>query len=809
MTNSPTIIIDGYGFVFRAYHVQPSLISTDGTEVGALYGFTAMLIKMLGDFRPEAIAIVFDHGGKNFRHALYQDYKANRPPIDEELRMQLPLVRHAAEALGIKTIEQPGVEADDVIASIVTKLGMEKKHSVIISSDKDLMQLIGEYVVMYDPMKGKYIKESEVMEKFGVQPYKVRDVLALIGDKSDNIPGVPSIGPKTAAELIEQFGSLHELLDNTSLIKQEKRRAVIEEHKNNALLSWELIGLKRELDVNISDLAWSSSSREDFARFIAKYGFKSLAFRAEKLFSSKISQTKEQNISADDMRDIISSTGVIDVCLDNEPVNANKFLPYLVDASVKKITPDLKSLLKFFRMQDDISKFCAIEDLSLMHYAISAGNEQPDLQYWKEDATTKYLELKTQLWKHKALSLYYDIDLPLCKILFEMESNGILVDSRILRDMSHEFAMEISSLEKKIYQLSGVEFNVGSPKQLGDVLFEKMQLPSGKTSAKTQNYSTNVEVLEHLSDLGFEIADHLLKWRELSKLKNTYTDKLPEQINPETGRIHTTFIQNSTSTGRLSSHNPNLQNIPIRSHEGNKIREAFVAKPDHVFISSDYSQIELRILSHIANITPMQEAFASGVDIHKATASHVFGIEEDAVTAEYRRRAKAINFGIIYGISAFGLAKQLSIPKQEAADYIASYFEKYPGIESYMTSTKDFARKHGYVYNIFGRKIYLPTITSANHMMRSFGERAAINAPIQGSAADVTKIAMIEVNKALKSNNLQTKLLLQVHDELILEAPKSELEVVIKLIKPAMENVVSLTTKLLVDVSIGNNWSEL
>ncbi|MES2214878.1 MAG: DNA polymerase I [Pseudomonadota bacterium] len=806
MTTSPTLIIDGYGFVFRAYHVQPSLTSPNGLEIGALYGFTSMLIKILGDFKPSSIVVVFDYGSKNFRHTLYPDYKANRAPLDDALKSQFPLMRLAAKALGLKVIEQEGVEADDVIATIATKLSLEKRQSIIISSDKDLMQLIGDYTSMYDPMKGKYIKEAEVIEKFGVPPSKVRDALSLMGDKSDNIPGVPSIGPKTAAELVGQFGSLHNLLSNISDIKQEKRRNLMEEHKENALLSWELVGLRHDLEVDINHLEWSGPNREEFANYITEYGFKSLALRAEKLFNTKV-QSVEKLMSTDEILADIERSGMLD--LSSCDILPLEFIPYLDDISVKKITPCLKSSLKALSLNTGTADLKAFEDLSLMHYAYSAGNEQPEPDYWKEDAITKYIEQKSQLLKNQALSLYYDIDLPLCRLLHDMECNGILVDKKILQDMSLKFATEISVLESKIYELCGCEFNIGSPKQLGEVLFDKMQLPGGKTTGKTQNYSTNVGVLEYLSESGHEVAGYLLKWRELSKLKNTYTDKLPEQINQDTGRIHTTFIQNSTSTGRLSSHNPNLQNIPIRSSYGNEIRKAFIAKNGHLLISADYSQVELRILSHIANIIPMQEAFQRHEDIHKTTASHIFSIPENEITSEHRRKAKGINFGIIYGISAFGLSNQLGISRQEATEYIANYFIKYPGIQNYMTTTKDFASKHGYVCNIFGRKSYLPTIRSTNHAMRGFAERAAINAPIQASAADIAKMAMLRVSEMIQREKFQTKILLQVHDELIFEAPMEEIELVTPLIKFTMENAACLSTNLVVDVSTGSNWGAL
>jgi DNA polymerase-1 len=862
----PTFIIDGYGFVFRAYHVQPPLSSPSGTPVGALYGFTSMLIKILGDFKPSSVAMVFDGSGKNFRHDLYPEYKSHRPPAPEDLKVQFPLMREAAKAFGFHIIEQKNVEADDVIASLVRKLAREGKKSVIVSCDKDLMQLIGDDISMYDPMKNKYIKEPEVFEKFGVAPSKVRDVLALMGDSSDNIPGVAGIGPKTAAELIERFGSLHGVLEGASEIRQEKRRQAIEGSRGDALLSWDLVGLKEDLDVDITKLLWERPDRATCVNFIAEYGFKSLIPRAEKLFGMDLDQMSlfpsgltrglEESYVTGDSRIKSESDALKELCsmvksgdvvaiylehkrlrfatktaatfLDNLTELPDELLKILVDPGVKKITVNLKRLLKYFAslaldarvsgilpnqtLRSSLSLvrgMQSFDDIALMHYASSAGNQQPPPEYFYRDIFDKYEELERELAQSPALKLYKDIDLLIAILLYKMEQTGILVDKAMLEAMSSDFAAEISQLEEKIYQLCGAEFNIGSPKQLGEVLFDKMKLPGAKISSKAKTYSTGAEILEHLSESGYEVADHLLRWRQISKLKNTYTDSLPKQIDTSTGRVHTTFIQNMTSTGRLSSTDPNLQNIPIRSADGSKIRKAFIAKPGYKLISADYSQIELRLLSHVAQIKTMQDAFRNGADIHAATASQIFKISQEEMTDEYRRRAKAINFGIIYGISSFGLAKQLGIDQKSAGEYIASYFQEYPGIEKYMQDTKEFAHKHGYVENIFSRRHHVPSINSPNHMMRNFAERAAINAPLQGSTADIAKMAMLAVDQAIIESRLDCQMLLQVHDELIFEVAEQDVKTAMPLIQSVMEQVVKLDVPLVVDINFGDNWGQI
>jgi len=882
--NKPLLIIDGYGFVFRAYHVQPPLTSPEGQPVGAIYGFTSMLLKLINDFKPEYAVVVLDSKGKNFRHDLFKEYKANRPPAPDDLISQLQIVQKAAEALNFCVLAKDGFEADDIIATIAKNTTFQGQEAIIISSDKDLLQLMDDKIRIYDPAKSKFISADDVLAKFGVLPNKLREVQALMGDSSDNIPGVKGIGPKTASELINNFGDLEGVYASLDKIKSLRQQELLINYKTQAFLSWQLVGLDTQVDVpkNLDVFAWLNNEELKIVEFITKYGFRSLGKRIENLFNIKIEQHVEQiikpslkleysqskriiinsNDSLSELQDKIEDTGVIGVSFeqrdnynivsialknqiyllnynpqklayvvdlfsyankDSLPIYYNEFIDKLFASfSVKKITSDLKNLYKNF-----IGPLNSFEDLNLMDYCLSAGNKTKSIEeiinYYTANNVDSILStidlsqyfsdcyeaMKTELFNQKTLHLYQTIDLPLCRILHCMEVDGIKINIPYLQKLSTEFQKEIELLEKEIFKFCGEEFNVSSPKQLGQILFEKLKLPFSKISGKSKSYGTGVEILEKLSEDDYGIADLLLKYRHLTKLKNTYTDTLPKQADPRTGRIHTTFLQTSTTTGRLSSNNPNVQNIPIRKKEGNNIRAAFVASSGYKLISADYSQIELRILSHVANIKTLKEAFIKGEDIHKQTASQIFGVKLDEVTPELRRNAKAINFGIIYGISSFGLAKNLNITRKSATDYIAKYFQEYPGIEKYMADTINFAKQNLYVENLLGRRCYIPMINNKNHALRSFAERAAINAPMQSLTADIAKMAMVAIDKKLQVESFKTKMILQIHDELVFEAPLSEVETVAKLVKSTMENIITLDVPTVVDVSCGDNWQEI
>lgn len=916
------ILVDGYGFVFRAYHSMPPLTDSEGTPVGAVFGFTNMLSKLIDKNESDYIAVILDAGSKTFRNDIYKEYKAHRPPAPEDLIPQFPLVRNAVEALGLPAIDMKGYEADDLIATY-TRMATEKGIAVrIISSDKDLMQLVSTNVEMYDPMKSKVIGIEQVEEKFGVAPEKVLDVLSLIGDSADNIPGIPGIGPKIAAELIQRFGSLDETLARAGEVKQNKRRENLIQFTDQAKLSRDLVRLEYNVptEISIEEFAVKKPNYGELIAFANKHGFKSVVSK----FASKVSKEEFAELSSNelnlksksnsnsnnldqvkidplnrvlinkieqledlfreekelkslsihfgvDKKDQIYGVGIainqsviayLSVCEDQkdqgvlfniEDLNSNnqnqnritfrslsKFLNNKVnDPSVLFISDNIKLISKL--LFGGKVCFAAYDDISLMSYVLGAGVHSHSL----EDISKEYLNdisselslkstknlddnkiqevtfnatealvilhkyLKDRLFAEKSVTIYERMEKKLIPVLTEMETKGIFVDSSYLKELSSVFLDKIEQEEKKTYELAGREFNIGSPKQLGEILFEEMGIKGGKKSKKTGAYSTDSGVLEEISAQGYDIATHVLNWRHFSKLKSTYSDSLPKQIQ-EDGRIHTHYSMTSTNTGRLSSHNPNLQNIPIRSVEGNKIRQAFTCKDGYQLISADYSQIELRLLAHIAEIDTLRDAFRQGKDIHSATASQVFGVDINEVSSELRRKAKTINFGIIYGISAFGLANRLGISRSDAANYIDIYFKQYPGILNYMEKTKEFAKNNGYVNTLWGRRCYIKGINDKNGAIRQFSERAAINAPLQGSAADVIKKAMVALDLQLKKRpELQASLLLQVHDELIIEIPKENSEIVGQLVKKAMENVVNISIPLEVEVGIGSHWGEI
>lgn len=922
-------LIDGYGFVFRAYHSLPPLTRKDGTPVGAVMGFTNMLLKMVKGNGADYIAVVFDSGRKTFRNDIYPEYKANRPPAPDDLIPQFPLVREAATAMNVPIIEMVGYEADDIIATYA-RLAREKNYKLtIVSSDKDLMQLVGDDgVEMFDPMKNKVIGVPQVVEKFGVNPDKVLDVLSLMGDSSDNIPGVPGIGPKTAAELIQQFGSLDEVLSRSGEIKQNKRRETIIENADKARLSRQLAALCSEVPLELGEDFSSIKVKEidynQFGEFLQQQGFKSILAKlggkisepspygrgqgegdtTQELFidtrnplpmgegaytartSKNILINNLNNLKEyiDKQKEVVTLSVHIDMAeslrgialkfndSDNLyiPIAAEKkaeqgslfgdsegqrakvegrgeenqladFLkvlaPLLTDKSILKIGHDLRETYKIL-LQNNI-EMQPLDDVMLMSYALGAGAHSHDLQELAErhldgqvnigdDKELAKLQgeqrmefacaranavshlhavLKPRLVNEKCMTIYEILDKPMLPSLAEMELTGICLDIKKLAEQSRAFAEKIIELEKKIFTITGCEFNVGSPKQMGEILFDKMGLDGGKKS-KTGAYSTDVRVLTDLAEAGHEIASLILDWRHFSKLKSTYTDSLPKQVGAD-GRVHTHFHMAATSTGRLSSQDPNLQNIPVRTEEGNRIREAFVSAKGCKLISADYSQIELRLLACVAGIDVLKDAFRKNMDIHAVTASQMFGVPVENVDGDLRRRAKTINFGIIYGISAFGLAQRLGIGRVEAGDYIKKYFLQYPGIEAYMKNTIEFARMHGYVETIFGRKCFINGIADKNGAIRQFSERAAINAPLQGSAADIIKKAMVRIHARLANEGFKTRLLLQVHDELVLEAPENESDKVAEIVKQEMEKAVSLDIPFTASVGIGNNWREV
>ena len=869
----PLLIIDGYGFIFRAYHVQPPLTSPDGRPVGAIYGLTSMLIKLLSDLKPKYAVMVLDRPGKNFRHDLYEQYKANRPPAPEDLKQQLQLVEEAANALNFRCISKDGFEADDIIATLAHESVRQDHPAIVISADKDLMQLVNHNVRMYDPAKYRYIEQADIIKKFGVGADKVREVQALIGDKSDNIPGVPSVGPKTAAQLINDYGSVDEVLASIDKLTPRQQK-LFTEHKEAALISWQLVGLDDNVDVELDfeKFAWEAPDVEKISNFIHQNGFKSLIKRTENLFKLKLDDhtpieepkntrqidIKEYSladekalaeflrnvnqtgcfaaqISSDNNLECVVKNVIYKLPLEKDKAQNEDLFSYekskdtvdikrkifalFSDIATKKITWDIKNLLQ--KLPCEVR---ACEDLMLMDYVLNAGNKNRtiadimDLDEQKLNHPLIYYSecyniLLKKLIEQKNLHLYQSIDLPVAHILHRMEETGIKIDIHYLASLSTELTSKITSLEQQIYEEAGKQFNIASPKQLGTILFDEMQLPFGKIKGKSASYSTNVEILEKLKLEGHKIADLLLEYRHLSKLKNTYIDPLPKQATVNEERIHTTFLQCSTSTSRLSSINPNIQNIPIRTKEGSKVRKSFIAKEGHKLISADYSQIELRILSHVANISALKDAFHKDTDIHALTASQIFKIPLQEITSEIRRKAKAINFSIIYGISAFGLAKQLNIGQKEAAQYIELYFQEYPGIKQYMEDTIKFAQQNLFVSNLIGRRCHLPLINDKSHALRSFAQRAAINAPMQSLASEIVKIAMIKVDKALTDKQLKTKMILQIHDELIFEAPDSEVESVMALIKNIMEEPLPIPNaepiKFNVDIKFGQNWQEI
>jgi DNA polymerase-1 len=933
--NNHLYLVDGSSFLFRAFHALPILTRPDGTPVNAVLGFTNMLMKLLDDMKANHIAVIFDSARKTFRNDISPEYKANRPEPPDELIPQFGLVREATRAFNVPCLEKPGFEADDLIATYARLAEAAGMEVTIVSSDKDLMQLVSPHITMFDALKNRRIGPDQVKEKFGVGPERVVDVQALAGDSTDNVPGVPGIGVKTAALLINEYGDLESLLARAGEIKQNKRRETLLQSVEVARQSRELVELRTDVPIEqpLESLVFLDPDPPTLLQFLEDQGFRSLIAKVKSRYAAAgISIPETENSPAapfippsNTQYELVQTLPALQdwvtraqyaglVAVDTETTSLDEcraelvgislcvepgracyipvghrtsseteafdfekgesrpkatpedsppllqipceqaldvLKPLLADPSVLKVGHNIKYDMVIFARYG-IQVF-PVDDTMLLSYILEGGSHghgmdevaehylghttikfkevagtgktqitfdlvplDKALDYAAEDADVTlrlYHQLKPRLVTEHMVTPYETLERPLIPVLAKMEMQGIRVERSKLNALMKDFSTRLESLEQEIHRLAGHRFNVGSPKQVGEVLFEEMGF-SGGQKGKSGAYATGADVLETLAAEGHELPARMLEWRQLDKLRSTYTDALVEQIHPQTGRVHTSFAMASASTGRLSSTDPNLQNIPIRTEEGRKIRQAFVPEPGYQFVSLDYSQIELRLLAHMANIPTLKEAFRQGQDIHALTASQVFGIPLENLDPQLRRKAKAINFGIIYGISAFGLARQLAVPQEEAAVYIKTYFEQYPGIQDYMERTKQFCREHGYVQTMFGRRSHIPGIHEKNAPRRNFAERAAINAPLQGSAADILKRAMIRVPPALEQACLTdaAKLLLTVHDELLLEVKEESLTQTIEVVRTIMETAtkpaIQLDIPLTVDVGQGHNWDE-
>jgi DNA polymerase-1 len=902
-------LVDGSGFIFRAFHALPPLNRPDGTPVNAVQGFVNIMMKLLIEAGAHKVAVIFDAGRETFRNEIYDQYKANRDEPPEELIPQFALIREATDAFSLPCLEMPGFEADDLIATYARQARERGQRVVIVSSDKDLMQLVRDGVTMWDPIKQRPIGPAEVMEKFGVAPEKVVDVQALAGDSVDNVPGVPGIGVKTAAQLITEFGSLEELLAKAETIKQPKRRENLIENDENARLSKRLVQLDdhAKLPLEFDRLQDVNIDYEKLREFLAAQAFDKtisrlenwrlkrdaaveaanrpqvwtsnyVCIQSEEHLQEWIARAQEAGIVAFDTEtDCLNSVsgGLVGVSLalgqgaacyiplahkgegagmlaaaHDAPkqigfARALELLkPMLESPSVLKIGHNIKYDLQVLRQHD--IRVAPIDDTMLMSYVLEGGrhghgmDELSDLilghktitfeevcgkgktqisfdrvaldkatAYAAEDADVTYRlweNLKPRLVAERQVTLYETIERRLVPVVAAMEYCGVKIDVAALKSMSGDFGLRIAALEAEIHALAGHPFNIGSPKQLGDVLFGELGLPGGEKS-KTGAWGTAADILEPLAAQGHEIVRKVLDWRQLTKLKSTYVDALQEQVDAKTGRVHTSYALAATNTGRLSSTDPNLQNIPIRTEEGRKIRSAFIAEKGKVLLSIDYSQIELRLVAEMAGIEGLRRAFAQGLDIHAATASEVFGIPLDQMTGEIRRRAKAINFGIIYGISAFGLANQLAIPQGEANEYIKAYNARYPELREYMSGIIEGAKKHGFVETKFGRKIFTPGFADKNPATRAFAQRQAINGPLQGTAADIIKKAMVKVATLIERENLPARLLLQVHDELVFEVDETAAAEVAPQLQAVMEGIVDFV-QLKTEAGFGRSWAQ-
>ena len=912
-------LIDGSGYIFRAYYALPPLTrKSDGLPTGAVSGFCSMLFKLLEDSKsnqnkqkPTHFAVIFDSARKTFRNEIYRDYKANRSEAPDDLAPQFEYIRKSVLAFNLPSVELANYEADDLIATYVDQILKKGANVTIVSSDKDLMQLFKKNVRIYDPMKNRFISDEDVQKKFGVDSSKVIDVQALAGDSSDNVPGVPGIGVKTAAELINKYGNLETLLKSANEIKQNKRRETIIENKDKALISKKLVTLKNDapVDRSLTEFQLKEIDKDKLYKFLREMEFNRLlssaisAYGEPKLTSEKdIVKTDEKQKAIDRKKYyLITNLDEIDswikeaeeageVAVDTEtssldphqadligislspkigkacyiPVGhkskknidkdqtLKKLKPLLEDPSIKKIGQNIK--FDFIVLFKHGIKITSMEDTMLMSYVLDSGknrhnmdtlseihlNHKPiafkdlvgtgkkeinfsfvDLEkakdYAAEDADVTfrlYKKFNKSLKDEKMINIYETFEKPMIKILADMEIEGIKIDNDFLKTLSSKFGKKIEKIQREVYKISKKEFNIASPKQLGEILYNDLKISDLKKTKKG-SFATSASVLEDLAFKGHKFPQLVLDWRQISKLKNTYSDTLPEHINPKTKRIHTSFLLAATTTGRLASSDPNLQNIPIKSEDGKDIRKAFIAEKGLSLISADYNQIEMRILADLADVKELKKAFRNNEDIHSLTASQIFNIGINKVNEDQRRKAKAINFGIIYGISQYGLAKQINVSNQDAEEFLNAYFAKFPEIKLYMDKTIKFCRKSGYVNNIFGRKSHFININDKNYNVRNFQERAAINAPIQGSASEIMRLAMIRLDKRLKEQkNKKTKMLLQIHDELIFETSKEEVKRISKIIIEEMSSVVksehhSFSIPLTVDLNIGDNWGEL
>ena len=909
-------LVDGSGYIFRAFYGLPPMTSPSGVPVNAVYGFTNMFLKLTNKIDCDYNLVLFDAKRQNFRNDFYPEYKATRKDTPEDLIPQFPIIREAVSALKLNQLEMEGFEADDLIATYTSKALNKGMEVVIVSADKDLMQLIRPGVSFYDPMKDKFFTPEDVKEKFGVYPEKVPDVQALSGDSTDNVPGVPGIGPKTAAELVNTYGSLEGVLTHAGEIKQNKRRETLLANIENAKISLRLVTLKSDVPVerDVEDYPFHCPDISNAEAFVDKYGFNSLRLRVLKWVEEQcgkkgnIAYPKKNEIEAkyclasnsadlenwlktaykyqkialkcftdgsnpvfDDIKGIALATEdgnaiyipivkakesgeVFDLFSVNniketKGLNIKELikilLPVLSDNSVLKVGINIKSDMHFIsKLLSEKIKIFPYDDIAIISYVLDSTNhghglrelaelfldkkmQNPDVVFGtgKQKIAIENVEasimtsfaceqadfilrilnvLRPRLLSEHMVTVYEHFDRPLVATLFDMEQNGVMVDSVKLSEFSKYLEQRLRSVEADIYQLAGEEFNIASPKQLGEILYNKLGLQGKKHSSG--NFQTGADVLEQMAE-EHPLPEKILEWRGINKLKTTYTDTLLQQLD-KNSRIHTTYDQANVNTGRLSSNNPNLQNIPVRSEDGQKIRQCFIAKQGYKLISADYSQVELRLLAVLADVKALKEAFAEGIDIHTATAMKVFGLTKEQVTPTIRRNAKAINFGVIYGISQYGLAKQIDVTPAEAKKYIDAYFEKMPEIKVFMDKTIAFARKFGYIVTPFGRKCAVPGINDKNKRIVAFAERAAMNAPLQGGAADIMKRAMNNMFNALNNSNFQSKMLLQVHDEIVVEAPENEVENICKLVKNIMEQAVDYDVKFIADVGIGDNWSQ-